>query len=78
MSEVRETWNHFTGPFKAEMKPQSNGYVDVLDGDGNELCTCYCGQTSHNATGITAALNLIFGEEKPESTDEQPDDESKK
>ncbi|KKM90292.1 hypothetical protein LCGC14_1240230, partial [marine sediment metagenome] len=75
MRGMRETWGNFTGPFKAVMPPESNGYVNVVDGTGEEICTCYVNRPSHNATAIAAALNLIFGEEKPESTDEQPDEQ---
>ena len=78
MRGMRETWGNFTVPFKAEMKPESNGYVDVLDGDGNEICTCYGGNPAHNASGIAAALNLIFGkdDEQPDTTDEPPGGEA--
>ena len=77
MTMIRKNWSGFGCPFKAKLTDGSNGFVEVVDGNGRCLCTCFSGDPAHNATGIAAALNLIFGKTEDEAAEAEVADEEK-
>ena len=75
LAEIQKSWPTFKdyAPFKPYMPEHSNGFVHVVDRNGNEVASCYANQSAGLASLIAAALNFVL---TPVSLPEEPKNET--
>ena len=77
LKAIQESWSTFkdSAPFKPFMPEHSNGFVHVVDRNGNEVASCYADQSAGLASLIAAALNFVL---LPVVPSEEPKSETPK
>ena len=75
LAEIQKSWPTFKdyAPFEPHMPEHSNGFVHVVDRNGNAIATCYADHSAGLASLIAAALNFVLA---PASPTEEPKNET--
>lgn len=75
IQEIQKSWPtiHEQTPFKAVLSENSNGFVQIVNRNGNSIATCYADGSAGLATLIVAALNFVL---TPVVSPEEPKSET--